>query len=370
MSPQSGSSPRPWGTHARLRDRRQEHRFIPTPVGNTVGHGRTLLRQPVHPHARGEHDAEANALLLRAGSSPRPWGTPQHLVAGFAEQRFIPTPVGNTAPLPSTGVQVPVHPHARGEHFMPRYYYRRNNGSSPRPWGTRGVAPRCVRDGRFIPTPVGNTAAISVSCRAMPVHPHARGEHNPEHHPVHRLAGSSPRPWGTLYGGRAQEPVRRFIPTPVGNTFAPSRLVSSEAGSSPRPWGTRLVLGRRLSTVRFIPTPVGNTESHRSITALIPVHPHARGEHTPRIVIIAGTRGSSPRPWGTRPDRTSSRRRSAVHPHARGEHGAGGPVRWRPIGSSPRPWGTRQAMTRRTSAGRFIPTPVGNTMLDSTVIVD
>ena len=71
--------------------------------------------------------------------------------------RFIPTPVGNTAALLTLMITNPVHPHACGEHNTIAQLTADANGSSPRLWGTLEVA-EAIRDGeRFIPTPVGNT---------------------------------------------------------------------------------------------------------------------------------------------------------------------------------------------------------------------
>ena len=166
-------------------------------------------------------------------------------------------------------------------------------GSSPRLWGTLLVRARSHCLIRFIPTPVGNTSAIT--------------------RPDDQL-GSSPRLWGT------RRPVRcadlRFIPTPVGNTHL-HQLGQARSGSSPRLWGTLVALpghylpvhphacgehrfaGTPSGIDRFIPTPVGNTVlivlcSHRP-----PVHPHACGEHFPGAGMNAES-GSSPRLWGTR----------------------------------------------------------------------
>src|SRR5690606_35310990 len=90
----------------------------------------------------------------------------------------------------------------------------------------------------------------------------------------------------------------------------------------PHARGEHAAVGPRLQRRgRFIPTPVGNTSlkstGSTSVTA------------------------SSPRPWGTRPQRRSWRPRRPLHPHARGEH--------------------RPPPHRRAPRPRFIPTPVGNT---------
>ena len=234
-------------------------------------------------------------------------------------------------------------------------------GSSPRPWGTPGHRRRGADACRFIPTPVGNTAARPGPAWGSPVHPHARGEHSRHQRGPVLRHGSSPRPWGTPAHEWVQHGRCRFIPTPVGNTAAASRASSASSGSSPRPWGTQAPAG-------WDP-------------ARLPVHPHARGDHVARCGNLHRLRGSSPRPWGTRapsnprhhvprfiPTPVGNTWREhrqtwvlAVHPHARGEHLIRGFAPTRMHGSSPRPWGTQLQPLGDVAAARFIPTPVGNT---------
>src|SRR5690349_11686301 len=59
-----------------------------------VGHA---LAEPVHPHARGEHNCLARGLSGKCGSSPRAWGTRWHVGRDSCERRVIPTRVGNTS---------------------------------------------------------------------------------------------------------------------------------------------------------------------------------------------------------------------------------------------------------------------------------
>ena len=54
----------------------------------------------------------------QAGSSPRPWGTRPSQAGNGQAFRFIPTPVGNTAAAISRRPRGSVHPHARGEHLV------------------------------------------------------------------------------------------------------------------------------------------------------------------------------------------------------------------------------------------------------------
>ncbi len=296
----SGSSPRPWGTLPSPRLGGPRERFIPTPVGNTSPCQRERRPRAVHPHARGEHADR----LSQAGP----------------HRRFIPTPVGNTERQSRRGSRHSVHPHARGEHAIVQSEVFDLLGSSPRPWGTPGAGAGALGRRRFIPTPVGNTAAARTASGMATVHPHARGEHRLATFDDALKRGSSPRPWGTL---------------------------------ADHPW--------HLNSTRFIPTPVGNTRRRRVCRRAVAVHPHARGEHVLKESISTTSNGSSPRPWGTRPNTGPNTGRTTVHPHARGEHAFGGFYEALRDGSSPRPWGTRYARPGTAGRWRFIPTPVGNT---------
>ena len=152
-----GSSPHPWGTHKGRILTLTGQRFIPTPVGNTKVEKEHLAKEPVHPHTRGEHQGVMGFGLNCCGSSPHPWGT--HIDSAETEigERFIPTPVGNTTSAPSSSPKISVHPHTRGEHFIRKYFLPKILGSSPHPWGTPRNTALDRRDERFIPTPVGNT---------------------------------------------------------------------------------------------------------------------------------------------------------------------------------------------------------------------
>jgi len=261
-------------------------------------------------------------------------------LAGQYRQRFIPTCVGNTVQVLGDGVVGPVHPHVRGEHLATSAIARSPGGSSPRAWGTPDRAVLHAGKGRFIPTCVGNTLPMAAVRAALPVHPHVRGEHNP-----------------------------------------PSRCRRRQGGSSPRAWGTHHEPDDLRPQLRFIPTCVGNTRSRSSCPAPIAVHPHVRGEHSRGTTACRNGNGSSPRAWGTRPNRprneaglrfiptcVGNTRRMAdatrglsVHPHVRGEHGPLISPRLPHSGSSPRAWGTRAGCGWPRRGRRFIPTCVGNT---------
>ena len=338
---------------------------------------------------------------MMIGSSPRLWGTPTKRKAAGADQRFIPTPVGNTAGWTWGQSGSAVHPHACGEHLADHLHGRRHVGSSPRLWGTPLRAAELRVFHRFIPTPVGNTRPVRRRHPGQTVHPHACGEHTSSAKGISALTGSSPRLWGTRLCHRGISVCTRFIPTPVGNTFDSAELVTLgtvhphacgehssfinvgriSAGSSPRLWGTPTSARTLTARIRFIPTPVGNTCRRPLPGRTKTVHPHACGEHILATARGAMTTGSSPRLWGTRDIIAATATHggfiptpvgntvyavfslfhSPVHPHACGEHLLLAFDEILPGGSSPRLWGTPDEVRGVMDRLRFIPTPVGNT---------
>ena len=138
---------------------RADDRFIPTHVGNTSRGELLYASSPVHPHACGEHATAWCSTSARHGSSPRMWGTLRMCDGQSLFRRFIPTHVGNTSNRMSVRRQTTVHPHACGEHLLMHCKRSMKAGSSPRMWGTPAQERGDPRDVRFIPTHVGNTPA-------------------------------------------------------------------------------------------------------------------------------------------------------------------------------------------------------------------
>ncbi len=214
-------SPRLRGTRAPDMPHHRVVRFIPTPVGNTCMATPMLRRLSVYPHACGEHNSGPKAFLAPYVLSPRLWGTRAAPSPGSVRTRFIPTPVGNTLPGVFLSYQTTVYPHACGEHSRNRRAACRISGLSPRLWGTPARALAASNPRRFIPTPVGNTENKPLRCRYPPVYPHACGEHAATPMAARASHGLSPRLWGTRRVPADGFGVRRFIPTPVGNTRWP-----------------------------------------------------------------------------------------------------------------------------------------------------
>src|SRR6056297_941358 len=117
----------------------------------------------VHPHTRGEHVFHPPPCFFGSGSSPHPWGTFVNPKVYFLLSRFIPTPVGNIPRGLSYFVVFTVHPHTRGEHTQLAGTTIALIGSSPHPWGTWLKQQSKAADDRFIPTPVGNISRSALS---------------------------------------------------------------------------------------------------------------------------------------------------------------------------------------------------------------
>ena len=135
--PCHGSSPRLWGTPFGNHRIRARYRFIPTAVGNARFRWRRQSACTVHPHGCGERAKYPWDLILTCGSSPRLWGTRHNYVAIRPTNRFIPTAVGNAGAHDMTSNVITVHPHGCGERSNPPQPKHVRAGSSPRLWGTQ-----------------------------------------------------------------------------------------------------------------------------------------------------------------------------------------------------------------------------------------
>ena len=218
--PDDGSSPRVWGTHKYTFTLKHKLRFIPTGVGNTQIVDAIAGKPTVHPHGCGEHACSIIITGCMGGSSPRVWGTHVGAPEDSVLRRFIPTGVGNTDTEKGADIATAVHPHGCGEHQWSHIFIAAYSGSSPRVWGTRQLMIWPLSILRFIPTGVGNTDDSTVGILNIAVHPHGCGEHWVMLRTTIVRGGSSPRVWGTQEWGYQGQAPERFIPTGVGNTVS------------------------------------------------------------------------------------------------------------------------------------------------------
>ena len=151
------------------------------------------------------------------GPSPRAWGSLTHLPTSHVAARSIPTCVGLSPAIPSPRIVLEVHPHVRGAlagvkplsapnwvhpHVRgalaaPRWTRQNPGGPSPRAWGSRSLVFQLIHQRRSIPTCVGLSARACVYRRGAAVHPHVRGALSDKSGQMRRLAGPSPRAWGS-----------------------------------------------------------------------------------------------------------------------------------------------------------------------------
>ena len=311
-------------------------------MGNTTTRANWPPTTAVHPHACGEYRRQAVVVPVVYGSPPRLWGIRRRAVIRRRDGRFTPTPVGNTSRPDPRDELIAVHPHACGEYCCSVSCPSGFSGSPPRLWG--------IRQNRISLVPV------------KAVHPHACGE------------------YAELF--LCGDTARRFTPTPVGNTLRQYLAGAGHGGSPPRLWGIRPPPAPPALPRRFTPTPVGNTALRVVAPNSPTVHPHACGEYLsvgdvseadsgspPRLWgIPAGRRrpcqhcrftptpvgntcrvhfnrsaasGSPPRLWGIPAQPSCGCEEPAVHPHACGEYLLQEPARQSVSGSPPRLWGIR-----------------------------
>ena len=255
-----GSPPRAWGILIRVLHGSYSSRFTPTCVGNT-GEGFLISApSPVHPHVRGEYEITQPTSTSPYGSPPRAWGIHENPGARRGIPRFTPTCVGNTDGPAKPSRPGTVHPHVRGEYYTVSINKRKYCGSPPRAWGIQ--LPVLLPDSqlRFTPTCVGNTVELKVVQIQIPVHPHVRGEYGALGYFMGGGLGSPPRAWGILEKPLCHNSNTRFTPTCVGNTWDRINTQALETvhphvrgeykflihlpqrfyGSPPRAWGIRI----------------------------------------------------------------------------------------------------------------------------------
>ena len=69
-----GSPPHAWGKCRTSYNRQSTSRFTPTCVGKIGRRPLCWMNIPVHPHMRGENGGNANTCFYRVGSPPHAWG--------------------------------------------------------------------------------------------------------------------------------------------------------------------------------------------------------------------------------------------------------------------------------------------------------
>ena len=353
------------------------------------------------------------------GSPPRAWGQCLQPAPQAPSRRFTPTGVGTMMCSSYCTISASVHPHGRGDNYVPGSASGALYGSPPRAWG-QSRPDRCVPlVGRFTPTGVGTMRTSRRSLTYSSVHPHGRGDNVLRVVLPLSVGGSPPRAWGQSTRRFAHAPPARFTPTGVGTITARGRNTYCRAvhphgrgdnvihysrqcksyGSPPRAWGQCVLDRVACVPVRFTPTGVGTIGICRTRTGNSPVHPHGRWDNARSVKVCIPPLGSPPRAWGqflavilcarlvrftptgvgTIPAHTPTSHQHTVHPHGRGDNVTGRPMctagsvhphgrgdnrsahrHWLiPRGSPPRAWGQYRQSAALGAHMRFTPTGVG-----------
>ncbi len=172
----AGSPPRAWGQAGQYRPRPAQRRFTPTCVGTGP--------------------ARCTAEFILGGSPPRAWGQGLSPPADRHKERFTPTCVGTGTSRAASRIAASVHPHVRGDREANLRPAIRRCGSPPRAWGQVSMGEREEPLGWFTPTCVGTGAGSPQIAHTPPVHPHVRGDRLLEVVKVFSASGSPPRAWG------------------------------------------------------------------------------------------------------------------------------------------------------------------------------
>ena len=218
---------------------------------------KSTISRAVHPHGRGDNDADAVHPDFPGGSPPRAWGQYRPLLATVTTRRFTPTGVGTIHDRAHTSACAAVHPHGRGDNAPTATDSRYSRGSPPRAWGQCCSSLGLCFGPRFTPTGVGTMSRRPDAPSGEPVHPHGRGDNDLSLSSLRCVCGSPPRAWGQLNSD-----------------------------------------GEGSVTTRFTPTGVGTIWSRRRSGCGRTVHPHGRGDNRLTIPTYAAILGSPPRAWG------------------------------------------------------------------------
>jgi len=237
-----GSPPRAWGKGGLPAKLDPLPRFTPTGVGKRCARAYTPARARVHPHGRGEKETPARSTRESDGSPPRAWGKAQGESCTGLPARFTPTGVGKRCRARVRRPSQAVHPHGRGEKYLPSLCSTRQTGSPPRAWGKGPCAVRTWTCARFTPTGVGKRRRLEIRPLQRQVHPHGRGEKDPAVSVTSTSVGSPPRAWGKVRTSQ--------------QTYALS-------GSPPRAWGKDQEDEIMSENSRFTPTGVGKRPGGR-----------------------------------------------------------------------------------------------------------
>ncbi len=173
--PRGWSSPRPWGCFHGCLSGACPAAVFPTPVGVFLRKLYFCFASKSLPHARGGVSVGLVGRSPDSGSSPRPWGCFLSDPAADPADPVFPTPVGVFLANKSSNILSIRLPHARGGVSGAALTTAGQKLSSPRPWGCFCYS--YLEDVMEIvfPTPVGVFLTGLLFFLGLLSLPHARG---------------------------------------------------------------------------------------------------------------------------------------------------------------------------------------------------
>src|SRR5579859_4445011 len=135
-------------------------------------------------------------MAWKFGTPPRAWGQCPEARQGLRRHRYTPTCVGTIRAHRQDSIREPVHPHVRGDNYNPFAFFMAATGTPPRAWGQFGTVFRVEGIPRYTPTCVGTILYLLIASSPQTVHPHVRGDNRPLPYVPERLDGTPPRAWG------------------------------------------------------------------------------------------------------------------------------------------------------------------------------
>gem|GEM_PF-3956425 len=196
------------------------------------------------------------------------------------------------------------------------------------------------------------------------VHPHRRGEHGKQGLPLGGIWPVHPHRRGEHVNESPQRDSPRTVhPHRRGEHVIEKQPIEAANGPSPQAWGTRVTsIKKRRHTAGPSPQAWGTRVASHSLTVIVSVHPHRRGEHVKRASMSSWGRRSIPTGVGN----TEGNRQEETVPCRSIPTGVGNtrntPRHFRNCsGPSPQAWGTLAHAPRKRRDHRSIPTGVGNT---------
>ena len=215
-----GLSPRVWGSPRQEDSGSLQERSIPTCVGQPLRIQHLLIPMEVYPHVCGAANGVTRDPLPNSGLSPRVWGSLLFLPFFFAIQWSIPTCVGQPLVLAFLLRHSMVYPHVCGAAWWLPIFRESRKGLSPRVWGSLILTNNVSWHNGSIPTCVGQPGTPARPDSPPEVYPHVCGAATPARRVFRCVQGLSPRVWGSPVLAYRPATQHRSIPTCVGQPEA------------------------------------------------------------------------------------------------------------------------------------------------------